>query len=191
MTPNVLNYLNVKHKNRSRRLDVAKEKDAKKKRNKRKYDKLVEYTTIARKERAKRDGYQTGMNLDDIDVPNTTVSEPKVKRKRQVSVCPHPFCGKKGHKTTKSKRCLANPDRLKKEGLEAAAEAAVAAIQESEDAADNGTSTFDPDDSNDAANDLAEYESQPFEEFEEDLFYTSGTWSEDDDGNVVLKSGVI
>jgi len=131
------------------------------------------------------------MNLDDIDVPNTTVSEPKVKRKKQVSVCPHPFCGKKGHKTAKSKHCLTNPNRLKKEGLEAAAEAAFAAIQESEDAADNGTSTFDPDDSNDAANDLAEYESQPFEEFEEDLFYTSGTWSEDDDGNVALKSGVI
>jgi len=47
MTPSVLNYLNVKHKNPSRRLDLAKEKDAKKQRNKRKYDKLVEYTTIA------------------------------------------------------------------------------------------------------------------------------------------------
>jgi len=41
------------------------------------------------------------------------------------------------------------------------------------------------------ANDLAEYESQPFEEFEEDLFYMSGTRSEDKDGHVVLKSGVV
>jgi len=42
-----------------------------------------------------------------------------------------------------------------------------------------------------AENDLVEYESQPFEEFEEDLFCTSGTWSEDDEGNVVLKSCII
>lgn len=47
------------------------------------------------------------------------------------------------------------------------------------------------DNPNDVANDLAECESQPFEEFEEDLFYTSGTWSEDDEGGALLKSRVI
>ena len=189
MTPNVLNYLDVKHQSRTKWLEHAKKKDTKKKRNKRKYDKLVEYTTIARKERSKRDGYQTGMNLDTIDVtPNTSASgPPKAKRTRTVRVCPHPFCGKRGHKTTKSKHCLANPDRLKKEGLEAASLAAVATAQEDDDAVD----PTNHDENNDDANDLAEYESQPFEEFEEDLFYTSGTWSEDDDGNAVLKSGVI
>jgi len=71
--------------------------------------------------------------------------------------------------------------------LEAASLAAIAAVQEDDDAVD----PTNHDDNNDDANDLAEYESQPFEEFEEDLFYTPGTWSEDDDGNVVLKSGVI
>ena len=188
MTPNVLNYLDVKHKSRSKRLDATKEKNSKKKRNKRKYDKLLECTTIARKERNKRDGYRTGMNLDDEEVnPDTTASVvPKAKKPRTVSVCSHPFCGKRGHKTTKSKHCLANPDYLKREGLESACLVAVAALEESEDAADTQAG-----DSNDAANDLAEYESQPVEEFEEDLFYTSGTWSEDDEGNVVLKSGVI
>jgi len=60
-------------------------------------------------------------------------------------------------------------------------------VQEDDDAVD----PTNHNDNNDDANDLAEYESQPFEEFEEDLFYTPGTWSEDDDGNVVLKSGVI
>jgi len=64
--------------------------------------------------------------------------------------------------------------------------AAVAAVEESEEAADTQAG-----DTNDAANDLAAYESQPFEEFDEDLFYTSGTWSEDEEGNIVLKSGVI
>jgi len=53
MTPNVLNFLDVKNRSRSKRLLLAKEKKSKKQRNKRKYDKLVEYTTIARKERAK------------------------------------------------------------------------------------------------------------------------------------------
>jgi len=38
---------------------------------------------------------------------------------------------------------------------------------------------------------LAEHESQLFENFEEDLFYTAGMWSEDEDGDVMLKSGVI
>jgi len=192
MTPNVLNYLDVKHKCRTKRLEFIKKKDSKKKRNKRKYDKLVEYTAIARKERVKRDGYCHCMNLDDVAVdPNTVVSgPPKAKRTRTVSVCPHPFCGKRGHKTTKSKRCLANPDRLKNEGLEAACLAAIAAVQESDDVDNAGPESLGTDDQ-DAANDLAEYESQPFEEFEEDLFYVSGTWSEDEDGNVVLKSGVI
>ena len=188
MTPNVLNYLDVKHKCRSRRLELAKQKLSKKKRNKRKYEMLKEHTTIARKERAKRDGYKTGMNLDNVEVSAQGQTTKQPRPKRTVSVCPHPFCGKRGHKTTKSKHCLANPDRLKREGLEGASLAAVAAVAE-DDA--NGVTNCNDDDNDDAANDLAAYESQPFEEFEEDLFYASGTWSEDDEGNVVLKSGVI
>jgi len=194
MEPNVHNFLDVKNRSRSKRLALAKDKASKKKRNKRKYDKLVEYTTIARKERSKRDGYRTGMNLDTVEVgPEEAASAapaavPKKRPPRQVSVCPHPFCGKRGHKTTKSKHCLANPHRLQREGLESACLAAVAAVEEDDDAVQP---MVDDDNNTDAANDLAEYESQPFEEFEEDLFYTSGTWSEDDDGNVVLKSGVI
>jgi hypothetical protein len=41
-------------------------------------------------------------------------------------VCPHPFCRLKGHKTTKSNKCTANPACLAKEGLEEACAAAVA-----------------------------------------------------------------
>jgi len=198
MTPNVMNFLTVKNRARTNRLELAKQKSSKKTRNKRKYDKLVEYTTIARKERAKRDGeYRTGMNLETVDVnPEAATSvdasaKATPKRPRTVSVCVHPFCRKKGHKTTKSKHCLANPDRLRKEGLEAACLAAVAAVTESENIDGSQDTTLVDNNDTDAANDLAEYESQPFEEFEEDLFYTSGTWSEDEDGNVVLKSGVI
>ena len=64
--------------------------------------------------------------------------------------------------------------------------AAVVAVEESKEAADTQA-----EDTNDAANDLAPYESQPFVEFDKDLFYTSGTWSEDEEGNAVLKSGVV
>jgi len=192
MTANVLNFLDVKNKCRTKRLELAKDKENKKKRNKRKHDKLKEHATIARKERSKREGCRTGMNLDDVEAEATPGMPAQTKPKRPTrpaSVCPHPFCGKRGHKTTKSKHCLANPDRLKREGMEAACLAAAAAAEE--DAANNGEVTYNGDNDNDAANDLAEYESQPFEEFEEDLFYTSGTWSEDDEGNVVLKTGLI
>jgi len=138
------------------------------------------------------------MNLETVDAlvdPITATSAessvPKKRQPRKASVCSHPFCGKRGHKTTKSMHCLANPDRLKREGLESACLAAVAAVTES-DGMDGAQDTADNDiDNADAANDLAEHESQPFEEHEEDLFYTSGTWSEDDEGDVVLKSGTI
>jgi len=193
MTPNVFNFLSAKDRSRSKRLELAKEKDSKKKRNKRKHDKLVEHTTTARKERARRDGYKSGMNLETIDVgPGVVASvdaQPKPRAKRPMSVCLHPFCQKRGHETTKSKHCLANPDRLKREGVEAACLAAIAAVTESDDAAQEAAS--DDDNNMAAANDLDECESQPFEEFEEDLLCTSGAWSEDDEGNAVLKSGVI
>jgi len=45
MTPNVLNYLDVKHKCRTKRLEFIKKTDSKKKRNKRKHDKPVECCT--------------------------------------------------------------------------------------------------------------------------------------------------
>ena len=190
MTPNVLNYLEVKHRSKVTRLEKLKQQATKKKRNKRKYDRLVEYTKLARKERAKRDGYRTGMNLDDeVVVSGGTQQQPRAARApRNVGVCLHPFCGKRGHKTTRSKHCLANPDRLKRDGLEAACLAAVAAVDEADDAAmlvDNIESN--PAD-NDAADDLEAYESQPFEEFEDDLFYQTGTWEEDEDGNLVPRS---
>jgi len=188
MTPNVFNFLSAKDRSRSKRLELAKEKDSKKKRNKRKCGKLVEHTTIARKERARRDGYKSGMNLETIDVgPGVVAStdaQPKPRAKHPVNVCLHPFCQKRGHKTTKSKHCLANPDRLKREGLEAACLAAIAAVTESDDAAQEAAS--DDDNNMAAANDLDEHESQPFEEFEEDLFCTSGTWLSDYKSRLVM-----
>ena len=42
-------------------------------------------------------------------------------------ICAHPFCLKKEHATTWSKKCRANPDYLKANGLEEQCAAAVAA----------------------------------------------------------------
>jgi len=189
MTPNVLHFLEVQHRTRTKRLTNLKTNESKRKRNKRKHEMLTEYTTIAKKERARREGYKTGMNLEDEEGDG----KPKAKRRRTIYACPHPFCKKKGHKTTRSTHCLANPDRLQREGLEAACAAAVAAAVEADTVelpvphqGDIAGANEHPD--NDAANDLDAYESQPFEQFEDDMFYQTGTWSEDDEGNIVLES---
>lgn len=110
MTPNMLHYLEVKDRSRLFRLKKIKTRDKKRSRNKQKYDKLLkEDTRIARKERARREGtYRTGMNLDGDD-DDDTMQQP-VTKKRRVYVCSHPFCLKKGHATTRSKKCLANPE---------------------------------------------------------------------------------
>ena len=65
VTPNVLHFLRLKDRQRQARLDKLKSKVAKRHRNKKKFDKLVADTAIARKERAKRDGtYKRGVALD-------------------------------------------------------------------------------------------------------------------------------
>ena len=84
-----------------------KTREAKKKHNKRKYDKLKEDTLIARKQRHMRQGtYRKGMHLED------DWQDLLVKKKKAPLICPHPFCGLKGHKTICSKKCRANPQRL-------------------------------------------------------------------------------
>ena len=116
MTASVEHFLQVKAIQRQKRLSKKKTKEEKKKRNKRKYAKLIKDTIIAKKERARRAGtYRRGMNLDDID-DGDQQQRAAAPKKRKVNICPHPFCGLKGHMTTKSKKCKANPERLQREG---------------------------------------------------------------------------
>jgi hypothetical protein len=168
----------------------------KKRRNVGKHDKLIKDTRIARKERLRRDGkYKRGMNLDgddddNIDVnnqQNTTTKKQKTKPTNRT--CPHPFCGKTGHSTTRSKHCLANPKRLKDDGLEAACAAAVAAASATNDDPPQIISSHKND--NDAE-DLDAMDALPFDatppptdNSDLDIFEDAGTWSEDEDGNVV------
>jgi hypothetical protein len=107
MTANVAYYLELKEKNRNKRLEKVKTKEAKLKKNKRKYDKLADDVKIAKKELLQRHGaYRRGMNLDeplgDLDAPRA----PGEKRsKAAVKWCE--YCGKKGHSTKRSAKCTA------------------------------------------------------------------------------------
>ena len=83
--------------------------DGKRKRIQGKIAKLREEEDLAKKARAKRDGtYKSGGNVlkggfEDADDHQTC----NKKRKTGPNVCPH--CGRKGHKTKRSKCCPFNP----------------------------------------------------------------------------------
>jgi hypothetical protein len=115
MSSNMLHYL----RNQFRILRLAKLKTL----NKKKHAQLVEDTKIARRERYQwAETYRRGMNLDDDEEDRPRKSKP---------VCPRPFCGLTGHVTTKSKKCKANPGKLREQGLKAACAVAVATAQAS------------------------------------------------------------
>jgi hypothetical protein len=106
LTPNVQHFLNVKDRNRQKRLAKIKTRDAKKERMKSKFDKLKLDEVVARKERSKRDGtYRSGQNMmDDIGDDDQQANRQQQKKPRKnVVICPH--CGRKGHSTTRSKKC--------------------------------------------------------------------------------------
>ena len=138
ITPNVLNFLAVKEVKRSKRHQKGKQTETKKQRLQSKYAQLRLDEAIAKKERAKRDGtYKRGMNMDDIEEDEEQQKKPKA---RKNVVCTH--CGKKGHTTTRSKKCLKHKDNLHKNlaGTTVTAETATSdpqvAIADSNDADD-------------------------------------------------------
>jgi hypothetical protein len=146
MTPNVRHFMQVKERKRLRRLLKIKERETKKLRMKRKFEQYANDVIIAKLERSKRDGsYAAGQHMKDIDDDEEEDPDnpaPRKKRSHGPVVCPH--CGKKGHKTTKSSRCL----------LYVVPETA-AIIPDNDD---------DTDAMKDAAEDLMNYESIVFEQ---------------------------
>lgn len=121
------------------------------------------------------------MNIDgDTD---DELNQQPVRKKRKPAFCKHPFCGKKGHTTTRSMKCLANPERLACEGLEAECAAAGAAVATTAERSGEIPSADNNNDTTDAANDLDDnYKALPLDEG--DLFYDAGTWSKDEEGDV-------
>jgi hypothetical protein len=114
MTLNVAHFLEVKEKKRTKRLDKIKTKEHKKLRMQNKHEQLRLDEAIAKKERSKRDGtYKSGCNMDAGGVDGYTEDDllgPHSRKKRrnatanENAICRH--CGKSGHSTTRSKKCL-------------------------------------------------------------------------------------
>jgi hypothetical protein len=172
MTPNVQHFLEVKESKRSKRIKKVKLTETKKQRRQNAFDKLKEDEAIAKKERAKRDGtYRTGQNMEDGS--DDEVERPK---KRKVpSVCK--YCGKKGHTTTKSKKCLwhNNPQG-------AAAAAAVAAEQGHDPTAVLFAALAAEDDADELDNmDSMPLEDDPPSDMSLAAFQDCGTWDSDND----------
>jgi hypothetical protein len=122
MTNNVVRYLTIKEANRVKKHDNGKTSTAKKEKNKRKYEKLKANMKKAKLELTKYLGtYRKGINLDapkqDLldggngDEVQQGARKPPAK-KRSTGHCK--YCGKLGHATKKSKKCIASADSNKK-----------------------------------------------------------------------------
>jgi hypothetical protein len=115
LSDNVAYYLNTREKRRCKRLEFIRTKAAKLKKNKRKYDKLKEATSQAKKEFHRRQGtYRKGMNMDDPfgedNDPDGSTKPPA--RKKAKAFCE--YCGRSDHLTRKSKKCNAPLEPVKK-----------------------------------------------------------------------------
>jgi hypothetical protein len=104
MTNNVLYFLQKKEDYRVKKFEKSQTPAAKRHKNKMKYEYLKKKTLIAKMEFHKRAGtYRRGMNLD---LP-LSMEQPVAKPSTSSSHCE--YCGRKGHATTRSKKCLAAP----------------------------------------------------------------------------------
>ena len=171
MTDGVRQSLRVKETVRMKRLAKVKTTQAKKKRKEAHFKALKQQETNAKKERAKRDGtHRRGMNLDDNDELNFVT--PTNKKGPSQRVCPH--CGKKGHSTTRSKKCdyynggKPDPPHHQQVPLN---DPPI-------------TSAIDPPDN---ALDMERHDSMPPQDDDSDLdlFMDAGTGSEDENGRVM------
>ena len=110
ITSNVLNFLSVKEMKRAKRIGKVKLTDTKKQRLQSKYEQLKQHEAIAKKERAKREGtYKTGINMEDVSEEEAKDNNTPTRNRRTI-ICKH--CGKKGHTTTRSKKCLKHKDNI-------------------------------------------------------------------------------
>ena len=105
ITPNILHFLSVKQTKRAKRIHKVKQSETKKLWLQTKYEQLKKDEAIAKKERAKCEGYSTGINLQEEEEQSPPATQTNNTRNKRTSVvCKH--CGKKGHSTTRSKKCL-------------------------------------------------------------------------------------
>jgi hypothetical protein len=113
MMPSVAYFLHQKETTRFKRLEKIRTKEKKKERLKRKYEQLKDDEVSRKKTESKEDiaaakknrdaCYKSGMNMEDVEEQEQ--QQPNARTtKKPPPICP--FCGKKGHCTTRSKQCL-------------------------------------------------------------------------------------
>jgi hypothetical protein len=177
-TPNMLHYLEVKERNRNLRLSKRRTKTYKKDRKQNAWASLKEEEKKAINQRARREGkYRSGGNMQEGGFDGDDDNKGK-KKSRKDLVCP--FCGLKGHTTKRSKNCLLNEKNPNYVG-----DKKMPAVTTSDPATEEEEERM-------AADDIDDMDAMPLDNdnapehfvFEEDEFHDTGTWSEDDDGNI-------
>lgn len=167
MTPNILHFLAVKENKRMRRIAKVKLVESKKLRKESYFAKSKVDEAAAMKQRSKRDvTYKSGQNLDDVmeDDDNGNTNARSRRKQQMAAVCKH--CGKKGHSTTRSKKCLHHKDQR---GTDATAATAAKLLADMDDADE-----VDQLDSMPLVDD-------PPSDMSLDDFQDCGTWSSDDE----------
>jgi hypothetical protein len=121
VTENVEHYLIKKETSRQKKLAKMKTKEAKKDKNKRKYDTLKDHSKTAKTEFVKRIGtYRPGMNMDDPfgellkaaeeggdeEDEQQATKKPAAKRTKPTTKGFCLYCGKGNHLTKRSKICI-------------------------------------------------------------------------------------
>jgi hypothetical protein len=107
MTPNIRHFLGIKERNRQKRIQKTKTKDAKRIRKEKIFEKLRNDEQVKRNERKKKFGvYRTGINMEDPEQYAWVKSPPRKRSKQSLQgiVCKH--CGLTGHSRTSSRQCL-------------------------------------------------------------------------------------
>jgi hypothetical protein len=118
--PNVLHYLDMKDNNQKKRLLKIKTKEAKREKQKAKFERLKETEVVAKRERAKREGsYRPGQNMRDGEEEEQHLIPPAAKRSRKDAKCNS--CGVIGHCTNRSKVRMNYVGKAKRRAAEALA----------------------------------------------------------------------
>jgi hypothetical protein len=161
---------------------------------------LAQEERKATKERQKRDGtYRSGMNMEEGAVDGYTLDEllaaAAATPKKETSQAPRsqvlcPFCNKKGHKTTKSKHCLKNPNAIKaKEKTAHVDEDLISPPLPDDDDESQLPNGIAFDDASDASRmDLRPLQDDvPSDRSDVEEFFDAGTWSdsEEDEDRVI------
>ena len=160
-TPDIMHFLQVKDRNRTKRLAKAKTIEQKKHRIRLEMEHLKENTIIAHRERARRDGtYKRGMSFERGTFGQVPTNKSKKLKKGNPDVVCR-FCLKVGHSRRDSKECGQHIPRKKRAARQMNAEEEIDAL------------------------DAEAMDSVPLDAAvpsDQEDFFDAGTWSEDEDG---------